>query len=379
MNLKKNLYTLIIASAALFAYNNIDSVKAETVPVKINNETPASISAEESTAENQIEETKETSPFDNKIETISEETTTKTQINIEDIEPAVLMELKPEVKEIIQERTTIKETVTESGETVEIQEKRIDNVKVEENKVTDTITEEVKVQEVKKEEELPVLEEIELPTLNKKPINNEPVKIEVSSQRIPAGTVIPLRLESSINSIASDMGDQFNATLTSDIMVGDNIVLPAGTVVRGTVGKMQKAGMFVKEAKILLVFDHIVTPVGKQIPVFAYMTGSPKINYEGYITGGTSYGKAFKEDASKSKDIIVNSTTFGVDKGLAYLGGVPVVITAPLCAIGGTIGGGGYLIGKSIYNIFNKGGEVLLEPGTLMNVTLSKAMDVPVN
>ena len=373
MKLNKSLYTLIIASSAFLAYTSV--VQAETTVV----------------------ETKEVSPFENSVITTKTTTTTtnENKIKIEDIEPAILMELKPEVKEIVQEKTVIKEKVNEDGTVVEIKEVTTDNVKIDAKGVSDTVTEKVEVQEVTKtpateeeikeatkeavKQELPKLEEIQLPVLDKKPVNNEPVKIEVSSQRIPVGTVIPLRLESAVNSIASARGDQFNATLTSDIMVGDSIVLPAGSVVRGMVGEMQKSGMFVKEAKILLTFDHIVTPAGKQIPVYAYMTGNPKINYEGYFTGGTSYLKEFKKDAATSKDIIVKSTTFGVDKGLEYWGGVPVVLTAPICAIGGTLGGGGYLIGKSIYNMFTKGAEVLLEPGTNLNVTLSKALDIPVN
>ncbi len=355
MKFKKSLYTLIIASSALFAYNSLNYVKAEIV------DTPSEV------------------PIFSKTESTTTVTTTEGKIKLEDIEPAILMELKPDAKEIVQEKTTVKELETEEGGTIEVKETTTESLKLEDKKVIETVTDEVEIKEIKKEESLPVLEEIELPALDRKPVNNEPVKIEVSSQRIPAGTVIPIKLESPINSIASSIGDQFNATLTSDVIVGDNIVLPAGTVVRGTVGSMKKASFFLKEARILLVFDHIVTPVGKQIPIYAYLTNSPQINYEGYVTGGTSYAKAFKKDANKGRDIIVNTTSFGVEKGLAYLKGFPVVLTAPLCAIGGTLGGGGYIVGKSVYNMFNKGGDVLLEPGTLMNMTLSKALDVPVN
>ncbi len=356
----KRISTLIIAAAAVLTYNGFVNAQDEKATLP------------------EVPSVSEASPFENATTEIKKTTTTVEKVKIEDIEPAILMELKPEVKEITTEKTVTKEAVTEEGKTVEIKKTTTDTLKIDEKGVTDTKVETTEVQEVKKET-LPVLEEIKLPAMTEKPVNNEPVKIEVSSQRIPAGTVIPLRLESSINSIASSIGDQFNASLTSDIIINDKIVLPAGTIVRGTIGKLQKAGMLVREAKVLLIFDHIVTPVGKQVPIYSYLTGSPSINYEGFITGGTSYGKSFKKDASKSKDILVNTTTFGVEKGLEYWAGVPVVLTAPLCAIGGTLGGGGYLIGKSVYNLFKQGAEVLLEPGTAINMTLSKALDVPVN
>ncbi len=345
MKIKKTASLFVIVAFALLAYNTFDTVKAETTAI----------------------EGQEVSPF---------AITNQTKLKVEDIQPAILMEMKPEVNELVKE-DIVKE---DDKEVISSEEKAPASLKIEEKEVkevAETVKEEDKVIEEKKE--LPVLEDIKLPDVSEKPVNNEPVKIEVSSQRIPAGTIIPLKLESPINSVISNMGDQFNATLTSDVMVGDNIVLPAGSVVRGTIGKMRKAGMFVKEARVMLIFDHIVTPAGKQVPLYGYMANSNIVNYEGYITGGTSYGKAFKNDASKGKDIVVKSTTFGVDKGLKYLAGAPVILTAPICAIGGALGGSGYIIGKSVYNIFNKGGEVILEPGTPLELTLSKALDIPVN
>ena len=92
-------------------------------------------------------------------------------------------------------------------------------------------------------------------------------------------------------------------------MIEDKIILPAGSVIRGTVGNIKRASFFVREAQVMLIFDHIVTPTGKQIPLCAYLTNNPKINYEGYITGGSSYGKNFKKDAKKGKDILVCSVS----------------------------------------------------------------------
>ncbi|MDD3593869.1 MAG: hypothetical protein PHX18_04495 [Candidatus Gastranaerophilales bacterium] len=211
------------------------------------------------------------------------------------------------------------------------------------------------------------------------PGSSGPVKIEVSSRRIPEGTVVPLKMESTVSSITSSVGDQFNASITEDIILGDNIILPAGSMIRGTVGKVKKANLLVKGARILLFFDHIVTPVGKQVPLYAYITDNPNVNYEGDIVSPTSYGKEFKKDASKSKAIIVNSTKWGVDTGLEHLAGVPVVLTAPVGAIGGSLGGSGFLVGKSIYNIFKKGGDIVINPGQIIHIKTAQPLDIPVN
>ncbi|MCR4880700.1 MAG: hypothetical protein K6A44_01930 [bacterium] len=341
MKFKKITYTLFLAASILLTYNAIAADNATEV-----------------------------SPFENKVEAT-------------DIEPAVIKDLKVLGKDsadgLKNFGSDVSDGAKDAGQTIK---KDISNFA---DEVTDgaldakeAVVDALKVKD-KTETTLPVLEDIKLPELKSNSMDAKTVKVEVSSQRIPAGTVIPVKLETAISTTYVDTGDQFTAILPADVLVGDKILLPAGSVIRGTVGKTKKANFCRKEAQIMLIFDHIVTPAGKQLPIYAYMTGYSNVNYEGYITGGTSYAKEFKKDASKGKDIVVNATTYGVDKGLEYWGGVPVVLTAPVCALGGAIGGCGYIVGKSIYNVFVKGDEVNLGKGTVMNITLAKPLDVPVN
>jgi len=429
---KKVVCSLMLMASAFFAYSTFNIVKAETSGTQINmsanNEVapfsnatslplgqqneiylediqPATIKEEKKEVKQEVKKVQDTPAV------VQEQATEAPVVDVlEEIKSEVKEEAKaepvledtPVVKEV---KKTIETPSEEATEPVVEEEKTIIEVKelnVEEEKVseeeqkeettTEATTEEVKIQEVEELEnvkkvkeikeapkELPNLEDIQLPELQPVATDADTVEIEVSSQRIPVGTVIPVKLESPINSITSAMGDQFNATLTSDIMLNDDIILPAGSVIRGTVGKIKKANFLLKEAKIMLIFDHIVTPAGKQIPVYAYLAGNDKVNYEGYVTGGSSYSKAFKAEAQRGKEIMVDATNFGVEKGMEYWGGAPVVLTAPFCAIGGAIGGGGYIVGKSVYNMFLKGRDVTLNPGTRLNITLSKPLDIPLN
>jgi len=432
MKTKKVVCSLMLMASAFFAYSTFNIVKAETSGTQINmsanNEVapfsnatslplgqqneiylediqPATIKEEKKEVKQEVKKVQDTPAV------VQEQATEAPVVDVlEEIKSEVKEEAKaepvledtPVVKEV---KKTIETPSEEATEPVVEEEKTIIEVKelnVEEEKVseeeqkeettTEATTEEVKIQEVEELEnvkkvkeikeapkELPNLEDIQLPELQPVATDADTVEIEVSSQRIPVGTVIPVKLESPINSITSAMGDQFNATLTSDIMLNDDIILPAGSVIRGTVGKIKKANFLLKEAKIMLIFDHIVTPAGKQIPVYAYLAGNDKVNYEGYVTGGSSYSKAFKAEAQRGKEIMVDATNFGVEKGMEYWGGAPVVLTAPFCAIGGAIGGGGYIVGKSVYNMFLKGRDVTLNPGTRLNITLSKPLDIPLN
>lgn len=439
MKTKKFVCSLMLVASAFFAYSTFNIVKAETSGTQINmsanNEVapfsnatslplgqqneiylediqPAIIKEEkkevkevkkvqEEPAPTQ-EQTAETSTTEAKEETVVEEKTT------EEVKETITEEIKEEPKqEVVQEEkqeTTEEKTILEvkeltvQEEKISEQEQQKEEAVTEETKEevkeeqTQEITEEVNIQEVEEvkevkkveeikegQRELPSLEDIQLPELEPTVTETDTMEIEVSSQRIPVGTVIPVKLESPINSVTSTMGDQFNATLTSDIMLNDDIILPAGSVIRGTVGKIKKSNFLLREAKIMLIFDHIVTPAGKQIPVYAYIAGNDKINYEGYVTGGSSYSKAFKADAQRGREIMVDATNFGVEKGLEYWGGAPIVLTAPFCAIGGALGGGGFIVGKSVYNMFLRGNEVTLNPGTRLNITLSRPLDIPLN
>lgn len=280
----------------------------------------------------------------------------------------------PQTDVVIQELQT-----EETGiNTIEEEINKEVQVNTEETQTEATAEEEI-FQDNTQEEVEEVKEEKEEVIVETKQEKVDPVHIEVSSQRIPAGTSFNVKLNNSINSVSAEIGDQFNTSLVSDIIINDNIVLPAGSVIRGTIGKVKKAGLCFNEARIMLVFDHVVTPIGKQVPIYAYVTNNNNVNYAGYFVGGTSYGQEIKKDLQKSKNMIVDSTNWGVETGKKYLSGVPVVITAPVGAIGGTLGGSGYFVGKSIYNIFNKGANVYIDKDTTLNITLSRDLDIPVN
>ncbi|MEI8128907.1 MAG: hypothetical protein WCG95_04735, partial [bacterium] len=90
------------------------------------------------------------------------------------------------------------------------------------------------------------------------------------------------------------------------------------------------------------------------------------------------YGEALKKNWVKTVEITKTVTQFGVDTGEdAFVGAT--FITTPICAIGGAFGGGAYLVGDSVIDLFRKGEGVILNKGTTLDVILSYPIDVPVN
>ncbi len=202
---------------------------------------------------------------------------------------------------------------------------------------------------------------------------------DIKSERVPAGTVLNVRMETPINSHNYFEGDTFRANLLDDVRIGNLVVLPAGTMLRGSVDYLLPARSFTRGGELSLKFDHAVTPFGKQIPISANVTRAKNLDPEGVFAAGGGYFEALEKSFDTSANILTTTTEFCVNKGLSFWKGIPVMVTAPAGAAFGTVAGAGYFSGKSIYHMFNKGENVKVNPGDILEITLTEHLDVPVN
>lgn len=205
-----------------------------------------------------------------------------------------------------------------------------------------------------------------------------PYRADAKTKRIPAGTKLKLQLLDPVNTVAENEGDAFSAMLLEDQTSGVNIVLPAGSVIRGSISKIKPTRRLSRGAIIYLDFDHIVTPNGRQLPLSMSVCNRADLTDDGGIYGSKGYGEALKKNWVKTVEITKTATQYGIDLGEDGFTGA-VYITAPICAVGGAMGGGAYLVGDSIIDLFRKGEDVILNQGTVLDVTLSYPIDVPVN
>jgi hypothetical protein len=74
---------------------------------------------------------------------------------------------------------------------------------------------------------------------------------------IPAGTMLTVTLDQTVNSKTANNGDLFAASLAEPITVGGSSVLPAGTKVYGTIVRAQSAGRFKGNALLQLTLDSV--------------------------------------------------------------------------------------------------------------------------
>ena len=201
-------------------------------------------------------------------------------------------------------------------------------------------------------------------------------KADAKTKRIAEGTVFQLEFIQPVSTFSGAEGDYFTAVLKNELTAGSSVILPQGSVVRGSISSVNTAKRFSRGAKLYLDFDHVVTPNGRQIPLDMAVCKFDKIYFDGGLYKNLGYGEAIQENFDRSIEITKNATEYGLNvrdtaPGLEY-------VTTPICAIGGFFGGVGYWIGDSIADMFRKGKEVYINKGDVIDVKLINPIDVPV-
>lgn len=205
------------------------------------------------------------------------------------------------------------------------------------------------------------------------------IQADIKSERVPAGTTLKLRMETPVNSYNTTIGDAFRATLVEDICIGTKVIIPAGTIVRGRAGEVKKNTYLSRGGKMNLAFDHIVTAMGKQVPLNVKINNSKYLDNKGVLSAGGGYLNALSNNIEQGNDFLINSIEYGCDKGKSFWGGYPVILTAPLGFGVGVLGGAGIFTVKSVVAVFKKGDNVKIAPGDVVEVKLKDPIDVPLN
>ena len=201
-------------------------------------------------------------------------------------------------------------------------------------------------------------------------------KADARTKRIPAGTVFKFEFLQPVSTFSGCEGDSFVATMKNELSTGTNVILPSGSVVRGSVAQVNTAKRFSRGAKLYLDFDHIVTPNGRQIPLDLAVCQFENIYYDGSLYKNLGYGEAVQKNYERAVEITKNSTNYGLKAGESAPG--IQYLTTPFCAVGGFIGGVGYWVGDSVADMFRKGQDVYINKGDILTVKLLNPIDVPV-
>ncbi len=119
---------------------------------------------------------------------------------------------------------------------------------------------------------------------------------------LPAGTTFALEIVDAVSSKSSAVGDPVSARIAQDVLVEGEVIVPAGSVVSGTVAEANPANRFAGISSLGLHFDALETPNGKRHDVdFTYHAekrGEKKkdaATIGGAAVGGAILGRILKD------------------------------------------------------------------------------------
>lgn len=189
---------------------------------------------------------------------------------------------------------------------------------------------------------------------------------------VPVGTNVSAVLTSSIDSGVAKAGDTFNAKLYAPLYLGDELVLPANTILEGQIIAADKNGMAGKNGFTSMRLIAAITPDGTRYPMSATITAQqPGPTKVGQDEQGTLHGRSKKA-----------SVTTGVARTAAWTAGGTLlgIIFAPIVA--GSVGAGaiaGVATGGAVglgSNLWRKGKDVKIPSGTPIQFALDQPMSL---
>ena len=177
------------------------------------------------------------------------------------------------------------------------------------------------------------------------PVGTSGRRTSSNPDEIPAGTEFDVRLQKTLSSKTSQPEDRFEATTLVDLRDEDGRVLvPSGSIMRGTVADVTKATRIERKGKLRVTFDRI-TIKGRSYPMAASVT-----------------------QALESEGIGGEKEKIGIGAGAgailgAILGGVKGAVAGIL------IGGGGVIAAT-------EGTDVELPAGTTLRIRLDAPLQM---
>jgi hypothetical protein len=183
---------------------------------------------------------------------------------------------------------------------------------------------------------------------------------------VPAGTVIPVNLTSRISTKHANEGDGIYAQTAVPIVVNNEIVIPAGSFVRGRIAHVKQPGRIKGRAEMTFSFQNITLPTGASFEIFASLGG----------TGGTIERKGeatvVRDKGDDGEEILTDSARgagTGAAVGVVYGRGVGGA------AKGAAAGAAAGAAGSALAALIRRGDALVLEPGTMIEIVLDRPIE----
>lgn len=150
-----------------------------------------------------------------------------------------------------------------------------------------------------------------------------------NSTSVPEGTPLKVRLETTISTFSSKVGDPFQGKISDPVVIDGKTLIPAGTVVEGRVTKLSEPRRIKGKPTIGIFPEHILMADGQRYMLNAILVDTDikgtDVNEEGMFKGSGH--------DRRDQIVIAGGTGAGMLIG-GLIGGGPGVL------IGGAVGAG---------------------------------------
>jgi len=183
---------------------------------------------------------------------------------------------------------------------------------------------------------------------------------------VPSGTKVPIIMDSAVDSDTSQEGDEFAARTAEDLTIDGNTCVPAGSVIKGRIARLNAPKHLSRSGSVGLKFDTITTPDNRQIPLSATLVAR----------GGVVHARRGLKDVAIDTGTVVAPALVGT-----LIGAVAGASNNGSSSIGT---GGGILIGAAagiaigaIILCAKKGKRVDVRPGDELKIELAEDLRMP--
>lgn len=174
---------------------------------------------------------------------------------------------------------------------------------------------------------------------------------------VPQGTLIPLRINNTINSRTAYSGEAVYGETTFPVTLGDRMLVPAHSYVKGFVTGVVQPGRLMGRAQLSLRFVSLTLPDGMTRPIRCIVYSLAGERLKTAKDGDQSAGRVQANTAPSAED-----TSSVIDS--SGLGGVSA-LSAASAGVGGLV-----------LLLTSHSKSILLRPGTTLEIQLTKPLDL---
>ncbi len=189
---------------------------------------------------------------------------------------------------------------------------------------------------------------------------------------LPAGTRLPLVLETGLNSRTAKAGDSVYFRTVYPIAQGNRMVIPMGSFARGEVTSVKRPGRLKGRGEISLRITSITFPNGYTLSLVAIPgsldnNGKESVNSEGTIKGQSGVVKDAELIGMTTVGGFILGTQVGAVTGIASN-------SARVFGMGSAAGAGGGLLAGLLIVALTRGPEVQLHRGTTLEAVFNRPL-----